>query len=367
MYPKIKHQRNILSKLWYNEKKEKEGFAEKIGAENFLRDFDRLNKSDIIERFRQRSSFNEELHDRGVHISLNFGKSEMLPNAKMAEIATRFMAGMGFEDQPYVVYRHNDAGHTHMHIVATNVKADGSGIYIGPKEIFQAYELCRRLEKDFALQVSGGKKQENEQRFAVRQAQRVEYGQPGLTRGISDVLNTVVKHYNYTSLDEYNAILRQYNVTANPGSENSRLHRLGGLLYHALDRDGNRVGVPIRASVFAVKPTLKRLEERFELNKEIRKESRERLHSAIEWALAGRAPDWRQFTERLDKEGISVVTDRKDERERVFFVDHTHKSAFAGESLGKNYEVASLRNRCAPEQQKLAEEQIQKQHLNLHL
>jgi|SRR6185312_4019177 len=364
MLPKIKHYRNILVPLRYNEQKVAQGLAVKIGAENFLRDYDRLSKADIIERFRQRSSFNERLHDHGVHFSLNFGKTELLDNTKMVQIANRYMSGMGFEDQPYVIYRHHDAGHTHLHIVATNVKADGSGILIERDGLFKAHALSRKLENEFSLLRSAKAKPEEQQRFAVEHAQRVTYGEPGLKRAISDVLNTVVGHYNYTSLDEFNAILKQYNVTANPGSENSRLHQRGGLLYHALDGDGNRIGVPIKASLFHLKPTLKNLEKRFEQNQSLREDSRKRLHTAIEWALSGRAPDWKGFTESLEKEGISVVTLRKEDKERVFFVDHAGKSAFAGDSLGNGYDLGALRNRCTPEE-KLTEEQIQVQKLNL--
>ena len=366
MLPKIKHYRNILVPLRYNEQKVAEGHAVTIGAENFLKDYDRLSKADIIERFRQRSSFNERLHDHGVHFSLNFGKTEQLDNTKMVLIANRYMSGMGFEDQPYIIYRHNDAGHTHLHIVATNVRADGTGIHIERDGLFNAHSLARKLETEFSLHKSVKTNPDEQRRFAVEHARRVIYGEPGLKRAISDVLNTVVGHYNYTSMEEFNAILKQYNVTANPGSENSRLHQRGGLLYHALDADGNRIGVPIKASLFHLKPTVKNLEKKFEQNQAVRETPRERLHTAIEWALAGRAPDWQGFIGILAREGISLVMDRKDGRERVFFVDHAGKSAFAGESLRTGYDPGTLRNRCAPEE-KMTEEQIQTQQLNIRL
>lgn len=367
MKPVIKPHINILKSVRYNEKKVVEGKAEKIGAENFLKEYDQLSLSDILERFRQRSSLNERVQDPGIHVSLNFGKIEQLPNVKMANIAERFMTGIGFEDQPYVIYRHHDAGHTHLHIVATNVRADGSRIYIKPDALFRAHAISSRLDSEFSLQPFIKAKPEDQLAFAVRQAQRVEYGQPGLKRAISDVLNTVVDHYNYTSLDEFNAILKQYNVTANPGGENSHLHRIGGLLYHALDVDGNRIGVPIKASLFLLKPTLKHLKQNFALNLSIREESRQRVQTAVEWALAGRPPNWKEFTECLEKKGIATVMDHKDEIARVFFVDHAHKSAFAGKNLGNEYDLTSLRSRCALEQQQLVEVQIQKQHLNLHI
>ena len=198
-------------------------------------------------------------------------------------------------------------------------------------------------------------------------AQRVAYGERGLTRAVSDVLNTVVEHYNYTSLDELNAVLSQYNVVANPGKEGSRLRETGGLLYHALDGDGHRVGTPLKASSFLLKPTLKNLEQKFEQNQAQRETSREHLSAAIEWALAGRTPDWAGFKESLEKEGIAVVVDRdKAGDDRVFFVDHTGRSSFEGKNLGEGYRLETLRSRCVPAEG-VAEEQIQKQQLHLRL
>jgi len=367
MHPKIKPKKNILVSLRYNEKKVAEGKAERISAENFLKDHDKLTRDEIITRFRQRSSFNERLPDHGVHFSLNFGKTEKLDNEKMVRIADRYMTGMGFEDEPYIAYRHTDAGHTHLHIVATNVRADGSRLDLKPRDYLASYLLCKQLEREFSLEKAEKLTPGDKPRFAVEHAQRVHYGDPGLKHAISDVLNTVVDHYKYTNLDEFNAILKQYNVTANPGQEHSRLHKVGGLLYHALDADGNRIGVPIKASLFLLKPTLKNLEQRFTQNQQLRESSRERIHTAIDWALAGRAPDWTGFTKSLEKDGIAVITAKnQDGHDGVFFVDHVQKAAFSSEKLGPAYREEVLRNRCVPEQE-IAQQQLQEQKINLRI
>jgi hypothetical protein len=365
MLSKVKPNARIGISINYNERKVISGKAERIGAENFLKDPDRLTKEDIVTRFRQRSSLNERLHDHGVHFTLNFGKQEKLNKDTLLKIADRYMQGMGFEDQPYVTYQHRDAGHTHLHIVATAVRADGSWIHLQPEDYRLSHTLCRQIETELSLEKSKRYSQADQQKFAVDHAQKVSYGEPGLKNAISNVLNTVVDHFKYSSLDEFNAILKQYNVTANPGLENSRLNKTGGLLYHALDDHGNRIGAPIKASQFLLKPTLKRLEQKFTENLRQREPLRKRLHTAIEWALAGRAPDWPGFTKRLEKDGISIVIDKKDDgKDQLFFVDYPQKAAFAAESIGADYNLQALRNRCAPEEQII---QQQEQQLNLHL
>jgi len=220
------------------------------------------------------------------------------------------------------------------------------------------------LEKEYGLERSSAVKPDRKEEFAVDHAQKVVYGEPGTQRAISDVLNTVFDHYNYTSLDEYNAILRQYTVTAYRGKEDSRLYQSGGLFYHTLGEDGKTVGNRIKASKFLLKPTLKNLSQKFEQNQAQRESPRERLSTAIEWALAGRTPDWATFTESLEKEGISMVLAKDDDR--VFFVDHTGKSSFEGKNLGEGYVLEVLRQRCAPADT-LTDELIQQQQLRLHL
>jgi hypothetical protein len=367
MLSKIEPNKCIGRSLGYNENKVTTGKAERIAAVNFLKGHDRLTKEEIMSRFRQRSSFNERLHDYGVHFTLNFGKTENLDDDKMIRVANRYMTGMGFEDQPYVMYRHIDAGHTHLHIVATPVRADGGWITLEPKHFSASYKLCGELEKEFSLEKNALMTLRDRSLFTVDHAQSVRYGEPGLTNAISNVLNTIVDHYRYSNLDEFNAILKEYNVTANPGQEGSRLNKLGGLLYHALDDEGNRVGVPIKASHFLLKPTLKHLEQRFAANQSLRESSRERLHTAIEWALAGRAPDWTGFTKSLEKDGIAVVTARgREGKESIFFIDHVDKCAFAGKSLGAGYDLETMRNRCVQENA-ITEEQTQKHQLRISL
>jgi len=67
---------------------------------------------------------------------------------------------------------------------------------------------------------------------------------------IQNILENVLNRYKYTSLPELNAVLHQYNVKAERGTENSKVYQTGGLLYRVLDTNCNPVGVPIKASLF---------------------------------------------------------------------------------------------------------------------
>jgi hypothetical protein len=44
---------------------------------------------------------------------------------KLLSIAENYMEKIGFSAQPYLVYQHLDVGHPHVHLVTTNIGADG--------------------------------------------------------------------------------------------------------------------------------------------------------------------------------------------------------------------------------------------------
>ncbi len=172
MLAKIIPHSNILTPLQYNETKLAEGTAQSIHAENFLKNHDRLSMKDKLDRFHQRSSLNEKVVNNGVHIFLNFGKTERVENEKMKEVSIHYMDAMGFKDQPYVVYRHNDAGHTHLHIITTTIRADGSNLLIRPKHLVESNEICKKLEQEFSLQPNIKARPEDRAQFEVLRAQR---------------------------------------------------------------------------------------------------------------------------------------------------------------------------------------------------
>lgn len=75
--------------------------------------------------FHQRNNLNERASTKTLHVSLNFDPSEKLNPQKLLLIANEYMNRIGFAEQPFLVYKHVDAGHPHIHIVSTTIQADG--------------------------------------------------------------------------------------------------------------------------------------------------------------------------------------------------------------------------------------------------
>src|SRR5690348_404811 len=120
MVARINTSENMSKVLNYNEHKVRQNEAEILWAQNFLKDAKDLSFSDKIRWFEKLTSLNERTKTNTLHVSLNFDSSEKLENDKLVEIAKAYMEKIGFGEQPYLVYRHYDAGHPHVHIVSTN-------------------------------------------------------------------------------------------------------------------------------------------------------------------------------------------------------------------------------------------------------
>ena len=64
---------------------------------------------------------------------------------------------------------------------------------------------------------------------------KVQYGKPQTKAAIQNVVDYVMNQYKYTSLGEYNAVLKLYNIVADAGQKGSLMHEKKGLLYHIPD------------------------------------------------------------------------------------------------------------------------------------
>jgi hypothetical protein len=119
-------------------------------------------------------------------------------------------------------------------------------------------------------------------------------------------------------------------------------------VYRILDESGKPIGVPIKASDFYNKPTLKFLEEKFTSNKTSQTSHKNRVKNAVDLAFLGKKTSLAELVKTLKKEGINTVF-RKSEEGMLYgitYVDHTTKCVFNGSTLGKQYSAKAIQERC---------------------
>jgi len=355
----IKTGHSIRAMLNYNENKIKEGKAECIGQGNYPVDADRLTHVMKLHRLEKQCKLNENVKRNTVHISLNFDPSEAsLPKEKLLEIAGSYMKKIGLGNQPYLVYQHLDAGHPHIHITSINVQ--GNGKRIAMHNIGKDISEPARKEIEEAFNLVKAENQKKKEYKPEPVSVRVQYGKAENKKAIENVLNFVVNNYKYTTLAELNAVLKLFNIEANKGNENSRVAKHNGLLYHALDEKGNFVGVPIKASRFYDKPTLKNLEKKFAVNQIKRQQDKSSIKNAIDTAfLKKNIIILPQLIKQLQKEGIDTVL-RQNAAGLVYgitFIEHKTKAVFNGSNIGKEYSAKGLQDRCNSYQIRITSEE----------
>lgn len=334
----------------YNHHKEVQGKATCILAINYPKDPDEMSFYQKLHRLTNQAALNQRTKVNSVHISLNFSPSEKLSVSTLSAIAQTYMEKIGFGDQPYLVYEHRDAGHPHVHIVTTNIRADGKRISLHNLGKNQSEHARKTIEKEFNMLKSESKNQQLVESLVPVAIKKVLYGQSETKRSITNVLDAVLPKYKFKSLAELNAVLRQANVQASRGMATSRTYQQGGLLYQILDAQGKPVGIPIKASSIYSKPTLKELTKIFEANAIGRLGQEKHIKTSVDWYfLKSRRPSLEQLKDALGKEGI-VMTEYIAKNGQTFgitYVDHRTGTVFKASDLGKEYTAKGLENRIA--------------------
>ncbi len=344
----IKAGRSIRNALHYNENKVERKRAELLSAIHFGKDKEALLFTDKVRRFEKLISLNERTKVNSIHISLNFDPSERLSKQVLTQIASDYMQGIGFESQPYLVYQHHDAGHPHLHIVTTNIQKDGSRIKLHNIGRNLSERTRKEIEIKFALVEASDKQRKREQLNPVN-ALKAQYGKSETKRAITNVLDAVLHQYKYTSLAELNAVLQLYNVVADRGSEASRIYQRKGLIYRILNERGEKVGVPIKASLIYNKPTLKTIEAKFAQNDRNRQAHKQRVKNAVDLSLLNRQPSINDLQQTLSRQQIQLIL-RQNSSGVIYgltYVDHQTKCVFNGSDLGKQYSANTIQLRCS--------------------
>ena len=325
------------------------GNAVCLHAANYLNEAKNMNIYQKLNGFEMLNNLNSRATTKTIHISLNFDPSEKLSNDKLIEVANVYMEKIGFGQQPFLVYKHEDAGHPHIHIVSTTIKEDGSRINTHNIGRNQSEKARKEIEQQYGLIKAERQQQLMKPGIKPVDAQKAVYGKSETKRSISNVVGAVFSQYKFTSLPEFNAALKQFNVIADRGKEEGRIYKNRGLVYRILDSDANKVGVPIKASSIGCRPILDNLEKKFAANEVAKEPLKQRTKNAIDDCLQTSPGSMKNLVAALNQKNIYTVL-RQNAEGRLYgitFVDNQNKVVFNGSDLGKGYSAAALQSRLA--------------------
>lgn len=271
-----------------------------------------------------------------LHISLNPDPKDCVTEEQFIKLAEQYMQRMGFGDQPYIVYRHNDIGREHLHIVSVRVDETGRAIS-DSYEHERSMKVCRELEQQFDL--TPATKKEWKEGLPLSP---VDYEGGNLKGQLAGVIRPIAREWRFGTLGEYRAVLSLYGITVDEVKGEYGGREYHGLSYSATDKDGNKVGKPFKSSVFGKEVGIAALEKRMlssaawmKSHKDIATDTAARIASAMQ--TAGR--DRTLFERELMRQGIGVVF-RTNDAGRIYgatFINHADKTVFNGSRLGKEF------------------------------
>lgn len=121
----------------YNTGKVDKNRGELLLAKNFgvLQGMENLRPQDYINYFEAVSSRSTRIKYPQFHVAIST-KGRSHSKEELADIAKKWMQGMGYGEQPYLLIFHKDTANNHVHLVSTRVGKDG-------KKISDRYEKLR--------------------------------------------------------------------------------------------------------------------------------------------------------------------------------------------------------------------------------
>jgi len=212
------------------------------------------------------------------HASLSFSPKDKpkLTDGLMRMIGNEYMDKMGYGKQPYVIYRHTDTAHPHIHILSTKVDIETQMRIKDSFNYYQSVEVTMKLEEKYNLTAA---LKQTKSHKAIREAV-----QSAINKG----------PVNYKQLNQ--ALKRV-------GSPHQVRTAGKGIVYYKVDKDDKRNSKTWKGSDFKqVRIDKKGLGEAFRMNTYYRGYVKDSIESVLKSDKKLSLP---QFEQRLSKHGIS--------------------------------------------------------------
>ena len=110
----------------YNERKNDTGESELLCAKNFggLSFLTDLARADYINYMKAIGSLNPRVKNKQFHAVISV-KGKSIPVEKLMDVGVQYLDEMGYGNNPYLIYHHDDTDNTHIHLVTIRVDKNG--------------------------------------------------------------------------------------------------------------------------------------------------------------------------------------------------------------------------------------------------
>lgn len=124
--------------------------VEKNVAEVLDHSFVEVSEKSIMKEIQMIKVLRPNLKKYFYHTSINFPPSEDLTNKTMTQIGQDYLKESGFTQHQYIMFRHRDAGHPHLHILVNRIGYDGK-VMSDSNDFALCEKILRELEMKYNL------------------------------------------------------------------------------------------------------------------------------------------------------------------------------------------------------------------------
>ncbi len=340
MVAKISIGTSLFGALAYNGEKvnKKEG---KLLDSNGLFDecTGKVDTARLMGVFERYLAVNRRTEKPVIHISLNPHPDDKLTDDELKEIAREYMEKMGYGEQPYLIYKHEDIDRHHIHIVSVRTDKEGKCLN-NAYNFHRSKAITRELEKKYGLHTA-----ERQTDRLESPLQKVEVVAGNVKKQVGNVIKALNKQYRFQTIGEYRALLSLFNVTVEETQGNIRGREYHGLVYSATDNNGEKIGNPFKASLFGKEVGYEALLKKFARSKQEIKDKQLAIKTKrVLLSIIGATYDKARFVSELKKRGIDSVF-RYTEEGRIYgstFIDHRTGCVLNGSRMGKEFSANAL-------------------------
>ena len=334
MIAKISSTENLGGVLGYNFKKVEKGEASiLLAAELYQSKEGRYTMEDVLADMEALIPKNCRTKKMVFHCSLNPHPDEKLSDERLTQIAKEYMEALGYGNQPYIVFKHNDIAREHIHIVSLRI--DGEGKKINDKfEKRRSKQITDALERKYSL-IPSSKVTDRE----MKEVSKIDTTKGNIKEQVAETLLSVLKHYEFCSLGELNAILSVYNLAVEEVKTEFRGKKYDGLVYVPTNDKGGKISTPIHASDIGRGVGYTAVQNRMQKSKQAIKPLISIIRYRVLQTMRTSPKTEEELRQRLEEQGLRVVI-RKNESGRIYgitFIDDKEGIALNGSRLGKGY------------------------------
>lgn len=335
MVAKISTGQSLYGALAYNQEKVDEGHAKILAANLVLQPEDgQFSIGDCMKDFQRWMPSHYRTEKPVIHISLNPHPDDVLTDEQLTAIGEEYMQKLGYGNQPYLIFKHEDIDRRHIHIVSLRVDSTGKKIN-DSNEYRRSKAITEELEQKYGLHPAEGQKKGEDWQLTP-----VDNDKGNLKKQINNVVKPLLKMYRFQSMGEFRALLSLYNIGVEEVKGEVNGCNYHGILYSALNKDGKKNGTPIKSSVLGKSTGIAAIEKQMQQSGTVIKDKKlkERTRRVVSAAIQ-RTRTESDFRKELSAQGIDLVL-RRNEDNRIYgvtFIDHRNRVVLNGSRLGKDF------------------------------